>query len=880
MPQAQQSVHTFKTNFTSGELTDKLDARIDWSKHQNGARIIQNFMVQSYGGVVRRAGTFFISSTKFRTKQSMLKKFEFSVSQAYTVEIGDLYMRFFTNRALVRNATETPACQLFLSAEFGYGITVSTRTSPAAQLTLGATSGNDVNVVASVGVFVAGDVGKTILSGTGRGIIDQFTSATQVRMDITSTFPGTVLASGSWQLSFPYFTSDEADRERLITLPNSGFVRTAIFINNFEMTADVLKQAFLVVSPVASGQWSIEGTPVELVTPYVEADIPGLRFDQSADVMYISHANYAPRKLARINPTSFSLTLVTFDPPPSVEQPILPAAALTLGATSGNGIAATTDVAAFLNADVGRQIAAGIGRASIVAFTSASSITVDILDTFASVGPFASGTWELRGSPATQITPSAFGPVGSIITLTLAAAGWRSSDVGKFVVVNDGLVKITIFTSSTVVSGEVLSKLKDATAQPSGSWSLEVDAWSTSLGFPRNVRFHQQRLFFSSNNNQPQTFWGSQTADYENFAIGAKDSDSVQYTISEGGVNLIRWMITGQGKLILGSVGGEFRVWGGSDKVVITPSNIQVDPQSAWGCDVDVDASSLGGRFMFLQRGGSKIREMGFDLQEDAYVADDITVFAEHLTRAGFLQLDYCKTPDSIVLAVAGDGKLMAMTYEKKEQVYAWARQITLGSYESICVIPNKCGTSDEVWAIINRTVEGATKRYVELFDGALTVDCARLYSNTGIDPITKLRDLRHINGMAYAARIGAVSPYTVASGTVANGEATFPSTTDVQVGLSYLPRTITLRAEFDTGEGTAASRRKRWNEIILRVYASNGTWTVNGRNKAMPSGDFTGDVRVTEIGWDREGRITITIPDPVPATLLGITGAIQADDG
>jgi hypothetical protein len=62
-----------------------------------------------------------------------------------------------------------------------------------------------------------------------------------------------------------------------------------------------------------------EGGPqVEVASPYVEADLMTLRFDQSADVLYIAHTAYAPRKFQRTAANVFELVTITFNPAPSV----------------------------------------------------------------------------------------------------------------------------------------------------------------------------------------------------------------------------------------------------------------------------------------------------------------------------------------------------------------------------------------------------------------------------------------------------------------------------------------------------------------------------------------------------------------------------------
>lgn len=61
-------------------------------------------------------------------------------------------------------------------------------------------------------------------------------------------------------------------------------------------------------------------TPVEVVTPYAEADLASLRFAQSADVLYIAHPDYAPRKLIRTSNISWALSTIDFVGGPFLDE--------------------------------------------------------------------------------------------------------------------------------------------------------------------------------------------------------------------------------------------------------------------------------------------------------------------------------------------------------------------------------------------------------------------------------------------------------------------------------------------------------------------------------------------------------------------------------
>ena len=74
---------------------------------------------------------------------------------------------------------------------------------------------------------------------------------------------------------------------------------------------------------------------------------------------------------------------------------------------------------------------------------------------------------------------------------------------------------------------------------------------------------------------------------------------------------------------------------------------------------------------------------------------------------------------------------------------------------------------------------------------------------------------------------------------------------------------------------------------INLKVLKSVGI-TINGdqlpfRTSATPMGqdipEFTGDKRVSNLGWDREGQIQVEQTQPLPMTILGITGTLVTSD-
>jgi len=89
------------TSFNAGELSPNLAGRTDVSKYPSGCRLIEGFLPIVQGPAVRRAGTRHVAAVKDQAKRVWLVKFEFSATQAYVLEFGDSYVRFYTGEGVL-----------------------------------------------------------------------------------------------------------------------------------------------------------------------------------------------------------------------------------------------------------------------------------------------------------------------------------------------------------------------------------------------------------------------------------------------------------------------------------------------------------------------------------------------------------------------------------------------------------------------------------------------------------------------------------------------------------------------------------------------------------------------------------------------------------
>jgi hypothetical protein len=85
------------SSFNAGELSPYMDARSDVEKYTSGCRTLENFITLPYGGVQRRPGTEYLGRAKYGDRRCRLIGFNFSTTTRFVLEMGDLYLRFWSN---------------------------------------------------------------------------------------------------------------------------------------------------------------------------------------------------------------------------------------------------------------------------------------------------------------------------------------------------------------------------------------------------------------------------------------------------------------------------------------------------------------------------------------------------------------------------------------------------------------------------------------------------------------------------------------------------------------------------------------------------------------------------------------------------------------
>lgn len=250
-----------QTSFNAGELSPDLGGHVDIDRYQNGVKTMLNAVPQVQGGAKRRAGTRIIAQAKYPDRTTRLIPFVFNKTQAYMLELGDLYARFFTASGQITSGgmpieLATPYAQdqvfnvefaqgadtMFMANEnfpikrlvrlssaawtigdapFGPGPIDEIGKRIAGPLTLSGTAvGATVDVFSSAGGLLSSDVGRNIAAGTGIAEIIGVASATNATARITASFDAPSYSATAWKL-------DQSPRVA-ITPSNSGPANGAV----------------------------------------------------------------------------------------------------------------------------------------------------------------------------------------------------------------------------------------------------------------------------------------------------------------------------------------------------------------------------------------------------------------------------------------------------------------------------------------------------------------------------------------------------------------------------------------------------------------------------------------------------------------------------
>src|SRR6266550_3105482 len=645
------------------------------------------------------------------------------------------------------------------------------------------------------------------------------------------------------------------------------------------------------------------GVPVELGSPnvpYTQNFLFDIHFAQSADTLYLAHALYPPRKLTRTSDISWTCVAIDFQDGPYL--PEMTDLTITPSAVTGAGITLTASSAVFQAGHVGSiwRLKHGTtwGYAKVTAFTNSTHVTATVVKDFGAATPslaYREGAWStVRGFPGS-------------VTLFQQRSWWGctannpdtiwGSQTSEYENMDPGTALDDEAVTFTLASNKVnaIRWIAPSRALLVGTTGQE---WNISGGDPTvpitpanpnaraetthgsnlvsPIQVHNAILFLQKSGNRLREY----TYDFPTDSYSAPDMTLLCEHVTKGGIvqmdyqqerDSVIWLVRADGTLvgityerqqdvvaahrhITGTIGDLSD--GNFESVAVIP-HPTVDEDQTWVI--------VKRRFLAAPKSITSWSSVPFG-------GDTFVTFI--VPGHGFVN------GQSIVIS--------GLPVSVFNGTHVVSLAIDANSFKILYGLSGYTPTSGTTGFVVD-AAGPTTKRYVEYLDtqggfyGNLETDAALTYSGVAV---ATLSGLTHLEGQIVdILGNGAVYPQQA----VVSGQVTglSPMVTQAEVGLHFDSKLLTMRPEAGGDAGTAQGGLKRWNSITVRLNESIGV-TINGdRVEFRRSGDpmdspvplSSLECRVSNLGWDRDGRIEVKQDQPLPLNVLAIIGTLSTNE-
>ena len=407
----------------------------------------------------------------------------------------------------------------------------------------------------------------------------------------------------------------------------------------------------------------------EIPSPYQQdaqdQELFDLHYVQSADVMTLVHPNHPPRELRRLGATKWELKLIDFGSP--------------IAAPGNVAVAAYIPSSASINTDT--------YQAHEYVVTSIAANLVD----------------ESAQSSSASVNNNIF-VTGAKNTVTWNAVA--AADRYRVYKNQGGIYGFIGETTATTIIDDNIGP--DFSVTP----PIYENDFVGSGNYPGAVSYFEQRRVFAGTNNAPQNIWMTKSGTESNMSFGLpiRDDDRIEFRVAAREANTIRHIVPLTNLLML-TGSAEWRVTSVNSDA-ITPTSISVKPQSYVGAN-NAQPVIVNNSMVYAASRGGHVRELGYNWQANGFITGDVSIRAAHLfDNFEIVDIGMAKAPLPVVWFVNNQGLLLGLTYVPEQQIGAWHQHDTDGLFESVAVVSE--GADDVVYCVIKRTINGATKRYIE----------------------------------------------------------------------------------------------------------------------------------------------------------------------
>ena len=296
--------------------------------------------------------------------------------------------------------------------------------------------------------------------------------------------------------------------------------------------------------------------------------------------------------------------------------------------------------------------------------------------------PYYAFNGETKATKSVSITPS---DTEGAIKITAASSVFSASDVGQFIDGNGGRVRITEYTSNTVVKGVTI--IPFYTTDAITSWTLisgyEV-VWSATRGYPRTCLFAQQRLWFGGSRDLPTHLWASRINDYNNFKNAgnyANDAIDVELLTNNPILNIIE-----QRGIHIFTAGEEWT----AAETSLTPNEISIKCNTKNG-SLAIEPAVVDGVIMYIEKTGHSLLGYVYNYEQASFVSDNMSILSNLVNAPVDMAVENSSSTDrgDFLFIVLADGTMLTACIAMSEHIFSISKFVTDGVIKDVCCLPD-----------------------------------------------------------------------------------------------------------------------------------------------------------------------------------------------
>jgi hypothetical protein len=893
------TVYPVQANFSRGEITPFLHSAVDLEYYKSGLERCSNFIVLKYGGLRKRPGFKFVARARDQGKKSRLIPFQFSTEQTYVMEFSDGFIRPFVTAGIVTagggapgNISRSNPAVVTLP---GHGFANGNRVYAVDLGGMGALNNREFIVAnAAANTFELSGVNSTAFPA-----FVPFTGTIKKIVEIASPYGSGDLPRIGYAQSNDVLTLAHqryTPRELIRSSDTSWSMTEPKFIDGpyFDAPANNTNGVTLSATNAIHPKMTSNTTPSGVVASLQGGDESYRVFDWDKPSLAFE-AGYALTWISYTPPTSTTCNNYWLKGP--VVNVLKAPSAWTFQGWNGT---------AWVDLDRrDGETSWGAGEVRYFQFMNATAYGAYRLDVTA-----------LNGEVDFELTEIAFGYNGDFapdIDLTFdnvsninLGGGFNSLDTGRQIRLRGSDGKWRWFRIGSVISNKIVRGKMYGPPLPNLSpiYTWRLGAWFGVIN-PGKVSFFKSRRVFASSPREPYAAWLTKAFDFFDFGVSQPlvEDDAMNIRLLTGKVTAINWLAELQ-QLTIGTSGSVRTLTTANKNQGFGATNFDASTL-VFSPANDVVPAQVGSVLIYADYYGKSLRELVYDINQDGYIAPDVSVLSEHLFNDTIEEIVYQASPGTVIWVRTAGGKLVCVTYDREQKVVGFAEAEVAGGsgvnpafVESICAKPG--AGRDEIWIIVRTTVNGEGVRYIETLapefeemavEDGVFLDHAISYYGA---PTNTVSGAMHLAGSTvYALAGGFVCRNLTVS---ADGNVTLPTgmtASPIHIGRQFtaLGRTLALN-EAGQQDGAGIGRRKLLStvrtsimdtlDLKVRGLTSIDAYDVISRNITDPAEEQLALRKgifecAFDQSWRDDGQFEFFSDDPLPclirAFILQATG-------